>query len=207
MKISHLIAAIAISVLGLVPDVQAQTRSTACNAATPNNALCVTWGAVSTATDGAPISGVTYRIEQRTGSTGTWATLATGITASRYLVQNLAPGAYEFRAFANCSTCSSESASSNIAGGTATRIPQVPTAPVITIAVVISSDRAPVYRVVSGKRGEFAGLLPAGAPCSGAVLFRFRNKSYRRVAVTADDLEGLSPSQVYAAPCGSGSDS
>ncbi len=190
-----------------VPTAQAQTatRSTPCDPATPNNAVCVFWNPVTTASDGSTITGVTYRIEQRTGTTGAWATLTATIVNPQFLVRNLAPGAYQFRVFTSCAACTSESPNgSNIANGTATSVPKVPNEAVITIAVVISSDRAPVFRIVTGnKRGEIFGMVPLGRECTGPVLFRYRNQSYRRVAVNADEVwpKGTSTENL-AAPCG-----
>lgn len=155
---------------------EAQTRSTPCNASTPNNAVCLTWGAVATRTDGLPTTfPVTYRAEQQAG-TGTFTTLST-VSATQFYVQNLAPGAYTFRVFAIENSL--VSAASNLASRTIVQAP--PTAPVIVIAVVIGVDHSPVYTVLAdGTRSNTVGGFAAvGTECTGPVLFRYRNRDYR----------------------------
>lgn len=121
-------------------------RVTPCSATTQNNELCVTWGAVSTDTNGNAITGVSYRVEQRAGS-GSYSTVANG-TDLRYYARNLAPGTYTFRVYANCTACTAESAASNTGSGTASAIPVIPSAPVIIIAATIRADGPPTYRVI-----------------------------------------------------------
>lgn len=147
----HLIAVLALTLLALcatgIARAQSSTRSTPCDSATPNNALCVSWGAVTAATDGTAISGVTYRVEQRAGTSGSYATVANG-SALQYYAKGLNPGTYYFRVYANCTACTSESAASNTANGAATPIPVVPTSPVIIIAATINANGPPTYRII-----------------------------------------------------------
>jgi hypothetical protein len=200
MKEHRIVGAFAALILALcfAGAAQAQTRSTPCDPATPNNAACISYGAVTTRQEGTSYpSGtvVSYRTERQTGST--WTALGT-VTATRYYAQNLAYGTHVFRVFAIVNGLTSDP--SNTASRDNAEPP--PSAPIITIAVVISADKAPVYRVIAGnQRGDFAGLVPVGRTCEGQVLFRFREKSYRRVAVKPEELEGLSAAAVYAAPC------
>jgi hypothetical protein len=177
------------------------TRVTLCSAATPNDAICIEWAAVTMAGT-TPITGVTYRVEHRIGSTGNWNTVASNITQLRHYAQSLAVGEHYFRVYAACATCTAESLPSNAASKMATRPPLVPDAPVITIAVVIGLDHAPVYSIVSGNKrgGEVIGFVPVGTECTGNVLFRFRGDSYRRVScadVKTWDVQCRNP----AAPC------
>jgi hypothetical protein len=125
----------------------AQTRSTPCDSATPNNALCVSWNAVATDTSGNAITGVSYRVEQRTGTSGNFATVGNA-SATQYYAKNLSPGTYYFRVYANCSACTAESAASNTGSGAATAIPVIPNAPVIIIAATIRADGPPTYRII-----------------------------------------------------------
>jgi len=122
------------------------TRVTTCDPATPNNALCVTWTAINTDTNGGAVTGVTYRVEQRTGTTGTFATVATG-AATQFYAKNLAPGTYFFRVYVNCTGCI-ESVPSNTASKDATPNPIQPNAPVIIIAATIRAGQPPVYRII-----------------------------------------------------------
>jgi hypothetical protein len=205
----RLVGIFALTILALcVAGVAQAQRITPCNAATPNNAVCVTGVAPDTFVDGTPIVvALTYRVEQRTGTSGSFATVASGLTTPQAYIQNLAPGSYQFRMFANCTICTSESAASNIAGATATPIPKVPQPPVITIAVVISPDInvAPVIRIVdpSGdpQPGSVVGFVPVGRECSGKVVFRYRGDSYRRVAVRQEELWNTTNARNVAAPC------
>lgn len=152
-----------IAALLLASVAQAQTRVTPCSATTPNNALCITGTHDGKDTNGNAIAGVTYRIEQRTG-TGAYAQVATGLTTLQYYAQNLTPGSYTFRAYANCATCTSESVASNAATGSATAIPVVPNTPVIIIAAVIRADGPPTYRIIQSvtlKANEVVFAAPA----------------------------------------------
>src|SRR5688572_7716506 len=90
--------ALTILALLLAGVAQAQTRVTPCSETTPNNAICLQVTAPATHEDGTPVVlPITYRYEQQAGTT--WTALTT-TSARRYLVTNLAPGTYTFRAFA-----------------------------------------------------------------------------------------------------------
>jgi hypothetical protein len=150
MKFPRILAGVAVLALyafgiGLSLTSHAQTpptRDTPCNAATPWDAVCVMWSAVTTYSDGQPIPAdvaLSYRVEQRNGTAGAWATVAT-VTTPRALVSSLAPGVYFFRVFV-VGPLATSSASNVTSRGVTTGIPS---APVITIAVVIAPDGAPV---------------------------------------------------------------
>lgn len=143
----------------------AQTRVTPCDPATPNNALCVTGTAPSTMSDGTPtIQPLTYRIQQKTGSSGTYSNVATNLTTLQYYAQNLAPGTYFFRAFANCATCTAEGAASNEVSKAATANPVVPGSPILIIAATIRANGPPVLRIiytVTPRQGEVVFVAPA----------------------------------------------
>lgn len=124
---------------------RAQSRVTPCNAATPTNAVCLQGTAPTTNTDGSPITGaLTYRWEQRTAPAGTWASIGTQASLQKY-VTGLAPGDYEWRAFA-INSSGLESGPSNVAGRAATNSP--PNAPVIIIAATIRDGQPPLYRII-----------------------------------------------------------
>ncbi len=201
------IAAIVIAAMALVgwADAQAQTatRATPCSPTTAWNAVCINFTPPTTYTDGTPIASgtvLTYRVEDRLETTGTWTTVPSTLVGTRDLhVQNLLPGIHYVRVFTTASGV--ESAASNVANKGVTT--GVPNPAIITIAVVISEDSAPVYRVLStGKRGEFFGMVPVGQSCIGPVLFRYRNTSFREVRVVKENLWGTQDvSAKYAAPC------
>lgn len=201
-----------LSALLLAGTAYGQTRVTPCSATTPNNAICVVGTAPTVFTDNTPISlALSYRVEQRVSTSSTWTSSATGLTVPRAYIQNLAPGSYVFRMYANCTGCR-ESLPSNEANGTATALPlPQPNAPVITIAVVISQDIrvAPVVRIlapnVAGgphRRGEVFGFVPVGRQCEGPELFKYRGNGYHRVFVKPKELWGTDDMNNLAAPCG-----
>jgi hypothetical protein len=160
------VLAVALGLLCITGIVNAQsaTRVTDCSPTTPNNAICITGTAPTTNTDGTPVvQPLTYRFQQRAGTTGTFTTVATGLTELKYYAQNLAPGEYFFRAFANCATCTAESAASNVASRSATQPPVVPNAPVLIIAATIRANAPPTYRIVYTVRpreGELVFVAP-----------------------------------------------
>jgi len=147
--LGHAILALALLLVAGAAGAQtAGTRVTPCDAATPNNALCVSWTHDGKNVDGTPASALTYRVEQKFG-TGAYSTVATGLTASQYYAKNLAIGSYTIRVFANCATAGCvESNASNAPTGSATAPPVQPNAPVIIIAATIRADGPPTYRIV-----------------------------------------------------------
>jgi hypothetical protein len=117
------------------------TRETQCSPATEWNAMCVSWNPVTTYEGGAPLPAgvaVTYKVEQRIGTTGNWVQAAE-VSTPRALISNLSPGVYFFRVFSVAQAITGNA--SNIAQRTLQN-PQ-PGAPVITIAVVISPQGEP----------------------------------------------------------------
>ncbi len=181
----------------------AQTHSTPCSTTTPNNALCITATAPTTHEDGTPVVlPITYRFEQQTGAT--WTVLAT--QASRnFMVQNLAPGTYTFRAFAIVNNL--DSRASNTVSRAVTAPPSPPNPPAIQVVqVVIGMDHAPVYRITqAGKRdaryADACGFVPVGSECRGNVLFTFRGHGFR--LVRDEDVKPWNADCTGgAAPCG-----
>lgn len=201
-----LIVAFALCLVG-VARAQSGTRDTPCNAATPNDAVCISWTAPAKYTDGKAIGqSLTYRVEQRSGFSGTWTTITASQTDTKRYVEDLAPGTYFFRVYANCATNCAESAASNTASKATTAPVQTPEAPVITIAVVIGMDHAPVYKVTqAGKRDErysdACGFIEVGRACDGPVLFIFRGSKFRHVKDTDVKAWKVSCAGSVAAPC------
>lgn len=148
-----------------VAKAQAATRATPCDPATPNNALCLTWAAPTTNTDGTPtVLALTYRVEMKAGS-GSYSNAVANLTATQYYAKNLAPGTYTFRVYANCSAAGCvESPASNAAAKDATPIPIQPNAPVIIIAATIRANGPPTYRIIQSvtlKPNEVVFAAPA----------------------------------------------
>jgi hypothetical protein len=181
------------------------TRVTPCDPATPNNALCVEWGASTTYTNGQAIPAgttVTYRVERLTLTTlPTWILIESTAQVRSY-VRNLAPGTYTFRVVAIVNSI--ESLPTPSATGTATALPPpVPNPPptIQVVQVIIGVDHVPVFTVLSdGSRSNtVGGMVPVGTECEGPVLFRYRNKEWRK-PVTFKPWNTPATARV-AAPC------
>ena len=73
----------------------------------------------------------------------------------------------------------------------------------VTVAVVIGLNMTPVFKLTAtGKRSsEAAGFVSVGAPCTGNVLFYYRDRGYRRIDHNAVAWWNVVPSQNVAAPC------
>jgi hypothetical protein len=176
-------------------------RATPCSPTTPNNAVCIGWGQVVERTDGLPVLlPVTYRVERQFG-TGTFTQIGTPSAALQYYDQGLAPGTYTYRVYAIEGT--TVSAPSNSAGRAVTQAP--PNAPVITIAVLIRLNAAPVYSVVGStapyRQGEFYCVVPAGRSC-GDFMYTARGLRWHRVIPEAGECWYYDGSRPLAAPCG-----
>jgi hypothetical protein len=137
------------------------TRVTACNAATPNNALCISWTHDGKDTNGNTIA-VTFRVEQQNGST--WSAIANNLTAKQFYVTGLAPGSYTFRVFAVCSVTGCVDSQPGVGSGTATAPPVQPSQPVIIIAATIRANGPPIYRIIQSvnlRPSEVVMVAPA----------------------------------------------
>lgn len=189
-----------LALLLLLPALAHAQRVTPCNNATPSNAVCIVWTASTTWTNGTPIVvPVTYRVEQRTGS-GAWTTVTTVSQPQAYVV-NLAPGTYTFRVFAIANSQVSDASNEAVKEATAPP-PVIPTPPVIQVVqVIIGVDHAPVFTVLAdGSRSNtVGGMVPVGTECTGPVIFRYRNKDWRK-PVTFKPW-GVSATARVAAPC------
>lgn len=198
-------AALLLAFFGLfaMAKAHAQTRSTPCNAATPNNAICIVATAPTLREDNTPITGtLTYRTERQSGSS--WVAVGT-TSVPRVYVENLSPGTYTFRMIAIEGAV--ESAPSNTASREATAPPpSPPKAPVIQVVkVTISSDYAPVYRIAGdGKSLTYTmfGLVPYGRTC-GEYVTTWRKLAWHRIVIRNPEKElwGTKDASELAAPC------
>jgi hypothetical protein len=149
MKLTHLLAA----TLLLTGIAQAQTRVTPCSATTANNAICVSITPATKNDLGANLTQPPiFRIDQQRGS-GAFATIASNITATTYLVSGLAPGDYVFRIYQSCVsvpnvvTCVESGGVNTGSRNVAVPIEQ-PANPVVIIAATIRADGPPIYRII-----------------------------------------------------------
>lgn len=147
------------SIVGSIDFAQAQTRDTPCSPDTAYNAVCLSWTAPTTRTDGTTYPTGTvfnYRVEKQNGAT--WTTISTA-TATTLLVPNLANGTHTFRVYA-ISPAGATSSASNTASRA---IEAAPNAPVLIIAALIREGQPPVYRIVQRVRlkdGEVVFVAP-----------------------------------------------
>lgn len=214
----YLVSIIALVALSAAAHAQGATRNTACDAATPTNAICLVW-----THDGKDVTGVslgkpvTFRVQQRVGTGGAFTNIATGLAATQIYVKNLAPATYYFMVFANCSPDCIESQASNTGSRDASNPVTQPTPPILTIAVVIGNGITPVYRILgsAGKYypGEMYGFVPVGRTCTGdKKVYSYRGKAFWRVSVNdgsvpnqPTELWGTSNNANLAAACAASS--
>lgn len=143
----------------------------------------VSWTHPTTNTDGSALP-----LAQITGTTVVWGTSSTALTNSKLVTGtatsttlDLAPGTWFVgaRSMAN----GNSSAVSNIVQVV---IPQpTPNPPVVTVqAVVAGLNMSPVYKILAdGSRGSAVfGFVPVGTECSGEVVFKYRDRGYRKVS-------------------------
>jgi hypothetical protein len=162
-----------------------------------DNRAHVCWEAPIVNTDGTPIVlALTYDVEQQTGTT--WTRVATGLTSLDWTSGVLTPGTYTYRVIANAGGRSSDP--SGTANKTATNPQPLPPS-IQVVQVVIGVDHAPVFTVLSdGSRSTtVGGFASVGTPCEGDVLFRYRNRDYRKPV--AWKPWSTSSSARVAAPC------
>jgi hypothetical protein len=172
--------------------------------------VTIDWDLPTTYVDGTPLPGAAIartRIEYGTCAAGG----AFGVKAGEFSVAggavtatspNLAPGTWCFRAYTTANGV--ESPASNVASKV---VPQpAPSPPTIrAVAVVAGLNMAPLYRInPDGSRGgALLGFVPVGSACAGPVVYRYRNRDYRRPAdFSLAKWEATTPTTNAAAPCG-----
>jgi hypothetical protein len=129
-------------------------------------------------------------------------TRATGGPALTTITINLDVGTSCVRVY-TANTYGEESDASNVT----VRViaPPKPRPPVQVQAVVAGMDHSPVYRLTQlGKRddrySDACGFIEVGKACTGNVLFRFRDQSFRKVAASDVKAWGTNCDNA-AAPC------
>jgi len=150
---------------------------------------------------------VSWRVEY---STCTTANPVFGVKAGELTVTapgtvanfTLGPGTYCFRSYMK-NTFGNESAPTNIA--TTTVLAPTPEPGSITVqAIIAGTNFSPVFRFDEhgGPLPRAAGLIEAGATCTGPVLFKREGRSYRRVAAKDVDVWFATSNGRLAAACG-----
>ena len=159
----------------------------------------LTWTAPTTNTDGSTITGpVTYKVYG--ALQGSAKALIASPAVSPFTHSAVPTGTFCYHVTAVVGTA--ESAPSN---ESCKVIPApTPNPPVlVTVAVVAGVPVVPAYNVLaSGARSAaVAGFVAIGKACSGAVVFTYRGKSYRRVAPTDVAWWQTTATPDVAAPC------
>lgn len=166
--------------------------------------------------DGSPLAAseiASYQISCSYTPTGGVAAACSGLSPSS-LAGSATGGTVTFNANANGRACFSlvtvdtagrrSAPSAQACKDIAIAVPNPPGN--VTVAVVIGLNMAPVFKLTStGKRSpEAAGFIAVNEPCSGNVLFYYRNNGYRRVDSSGVLWwGGIVPSTSVAAPCAS----
>ena len=164
--------------------------------------VSVSWGAVTGAS--------TYRLQRRTGATGSWATMVTALAGTSYTDLNRPNGTYYYRVRAqNSGGDSIYSSASNAATVTSSTRPSAPSSPTGLTATVSVDDisvswgavtGASTYRLQrrTGATGSWATIATALAGTSYTDLNRPNGTYYYRVR--AQNGSGNSSYSIAAGP-------
>lgn len=167
----------------------------------------LTWIAPTTRTDGSALSGaVTYKVYRGTSSaavasaTTPIATVATGTTYT----DASAPAGTQFYAVSAVDAAGVESAKTNAVSVVIPVAPPSPPTGLSVVAVIAGTNFSPVFRFDErgGPLERAAGLIEAGATCTGPVLFKRDGHPYRRVAARDVDVWFANANGRLAAACG-----
>lgn len=143
----------------------------------------VNWSHPTANTDGTALP-----IVQITRTTVVWGTSLTALTNSKVVAGtattttvDLAPGTW----FVGAKTTANgnDSAVSNIVQVVVSQ--PTPNPPVLSVQPVVAGlNMSPAYKILAnGSRSTVvAGFVPVGTECSGPVVFKYRDKPYRRVS-------------------------
>lgn len=168
--------------------------------------VTVSWTHPTTNTDGSnlPVSQITKTtVVYGTTASMTNSKVVTGTATSTTL--DLAPGTW----YVAAKTTANGNDSNLSATVTHVVAQPIPNPPVITVTPVVAGiNMSPVYKILSdGSRGSaVAGFVPVGTACSGPIVFKYRDRGYRRVSRGAVNwwnpplADVQSPPDV-AAPC------
>ncbi len=153
-------------------------------------------------TDGTPITGaITYKIY---GGVQNQSKVLLTTTSALTYVHTSAPNGVTYCYDVTANVAAVESAPITGCKAIPAATPNPPTNLTVTVAVVLGMNMSPVFKLTTtGKRSaEVAGYIRTGHPCTGNVLFYYRDKPYRKVAYDAVQFWNVVPSQNVAAACG-----
>lgn len=165
----------------------------------------LSWTAPTTRTDGSALTGaVTYKVYRGTSAAavGSATTALATVTAGTTYTDASAPAGTQFYAVSAVDSGGLESAKTAAVSVVIPSAPPSPPTGLSVVAVIAGTNLSPVFRLDDkGRRQQFAGLIEAGATCTGPVLFTYRGDSYRRIASKDVDVWYSRPTSRVAAAC------
>lgn len=166
----------------------------------------LTWTAPTTRTDGSALSGaVTYKVYRGTSAAAVAsATTPIGTATGTTYTDASAPSGTQFYAVATVDASGAESVKSNAVSVVIPVAPPSPPTGLTVVAVIAGTNFSPVYRIDErgGPLERAAGLIEAGATCTGPVLFKRDGQPYRRVTARDVDVWFSNANGRLAAACG-----
>lgn len=161
-----------------------------------------TWVHPTTNSDGTALP-----VSQITRTTLVWGTSATAMTNSKVVTGtattttlDLAPGTWHVAAKTTANGRDSDA--SNIVQLTIEQ--PVPNPPTLSVVPVVAGlNMSPAYKILSGgtRSTVVAGFVPVGKACSGPIVFRYRDRAYRKVPASDVKWWNTVPSDAVAAAC------
>lgn len=164
----------------------------------------LTWVAPTTRTDGAALTGpLTFKVYRGSSAAGVAAsTTAIATATGTSYTDTSAPAGTQFYAVTAVDAAGVESAKTNAVSVVIPVAPPSPPTGLSVVAVIAGTNLSPVFRLDErGRRAQFAGLIEAGATCTGPELFRYRGVGYRRVASKDVDVWYARATARVAAAC------
>lgn len=162
----------------------------------------LSWTAPTTRTDGSALTGaVSYKVYR--GASASSLSLLTTVTTVGY-TDTAAPAGTVFYAVSAVDSAGLESAKTAALSVVIPVAPPSPPTGLSVVAVIAGTNFSPVYRFDErgGPLERAAGLIEAGATCTGPVLFKRDGYNYRRIAARDVDVWFANRNGRLAAACG-----
>lgn len=187
-----------------------------CSTATGTATL--TWVAPTLRTDGSPLTNLAqYGIWASAPNANSLTRLRnTPAPATSHVISALVPGTYFF-ALTALDAVGLESVltlpvskvvtTQSVAASVTVAVQSLPMPPTSVVAVVAGINMSPAYRVSTNSLGVTSrgtavlGHVPVGKACTGAVVYTYRGRDYRRIAQADVLWDRSTPTANVAAPC------
>lgn len=167
----------------------------------------LTWTAPTTRTDGSALTGaVTYKVYRGSSAAAVASSttaLAT-VSAGTAYTDTTAPAGTQFYAVSTVDSAGVEGPKANAVSVVIPVAPPSPPTGLTVVAVIAGTNFSPVFRFDErgGPLPRAAGLIEAGATCTGPVLFKRDGHAYRRVSAKDVDVWFANENGRLAAACG-----